>query len=589
MSKNVTVQLGTYDVAVMGAGIAGVVAAVSAAEAGARVALLSADHTFSGSSFFPGTWGLGLVGARDKADVDDFVETVCGVGRGMADPTLARALVEGVPAGIEWLEAHGVALREAGAAGQREYIPCFDHARRSWHGLERASFAAAMDRTLDEAGVDRFGRCKVLDLRLGTGQNAPDTVGSKNRPCPPDANGADITFYAQQAEQVGMVRSGAVVLATGGYGGLYDRTLTMPDVLGDAHALALACGAELVNMEFIQIMPGLVAPVGNVVFNEKTFRYAHLGCEDAGCPAGSPKDAADLDTLMPTRAEHGPFTASREDRAVDLAIAAAGECGAPVRYDLPAELPEFMRVYSDWFEREFGRNPKEGVRIAPYAHAANGGILVDKRARTGVPGLFACGECTGGMHGADRIGGLASANALVFGLAAGQEAALWAEEHPVETAGDATPARTEFRASRRADEALAQLRHTMGEHCLIVRTAEGLESAQAAIAQLKALIEDSLEPLDADAEHAGVEYAGARPTEAEQPDEQRRPLAARDHAQTVRAFHALTTAEAAVAAMSARTESRGAHFREDAPAEDPGQARPLRVRLKNGHAVAQPA
>ncbi len=122
-----------------------------------------------------------------------------------------------------------------------------------------------------------------------------------------------------------------------------------------------------------------------------------------------------------------------------------------------------------------------------------------------------------------------------------------------------------------------------------MRTAEGLESAQAAIAQLKALIEDSLEPLDADAEHAGVEYAGARPTEAEQPDEQRRPLTARDHAQTVRAFHALTTAEAAVAAMSARTESRGAHFREDAPAEDPGQARPLRVRLKNGHAVAQPA
>lgn len=589
MSKNVTVQLGTYDVAVVGAGIAGVVAAVSAAEAGARTALLSAGHTFSGSSFFPGTWGLGLVGARDEADVDNFVETICEVGRGMADPELARALVEGVPAGIEWLEAHGVALREAGAAGQREYIPCFDHAQRSWHGLERASFAAAMDRALDETGVDRFGCCEVLDLRLGTGQNGPDTEGSQNRPCPPDANGADITFYAQEAEQVGMVRSGAVVLATGGYGGLYDRTLTMPDVLGDAHALALACGAELVNMEFIQIMPGLVAPVENVVFNEKTFRYAHLSCEDAGCLTGRPGDATDLDALMPARAGHGPFTASREDRAVDLAIAVAGKRGVPVRYELPAELPEFMRVYSDWFKQEFGRDPKDGVRIAPYAHAANGGILVDERARTGVPGLFACGECTGGMHGADRIGGLASANALVFGLAAGREAALWAEEHPVDAVEDATPAHTEFRASRLADEALARLRRTMGKHCLVVRTAEGLESAQATIAQLRALIKDSFEPLDADMEHTGVEHVGTEHTEPGQPDKQRRPLTVRDHAQTVRALHALATAEAAVAAMSTRTESRGAHFRAEAHTEDPGQARPLRVRLENGHAVARPA
>ena len=480
-----------FDVLVVGAGIAGCEAALAAAASGASVALASAGATFSGSSFFPGTWGLGLVGPDGEKDEDDLVGAILEVGRGMALPGLARALARGVGPAVARLRQRGVRLLEADNPDERDFIPCFDRAHRSWHGLGRAAYRAATGEAL---------------LRDGRGE----------------------------ARELG---AGAVVLATGGFGGLFSRTLTMPDVLGTAAAVALRHGGGLVNAEFIQIMPGLVEPVRDVVFNERTFRYARV--EGLG--------AAGAERLLDSRGGHGPFTASLPDRAVDLAVAAAGPRGAAVFYDLPARLPEFMQTYFSWFEGTFGRRPDEGVRIAPYAHASNGGILVDERGATGVPGLFACGEATGGMHGADRIGGLSSANGLVFGHAAGLAAAEWAAGR---TCGEDEEGRPPRITPEREGEALLALRRAMGERCLLGRTGEGLRET------LRLL--DELDERNA--------LAGSS-----------------------RVANATLSARALATAMLARTESRGAHFRADFPEEDPAQARPLVVRLgADGRPVAGP-
>ena len=510
-----TVETNACDVLVIGAGIAGCEAALSAAEAGARVALASAGETFSGSSFFPGTWGLGLVGPDGPADEDDLVRAICEVGRGVARCELARTLVSGIAPAVGRLEARGVRLRAAARPGERDFIPCFDRKVRCWHGLERASYRAATDAALDAAGVARLPGLELLDL-----------VEKDERVC-----GA--LFAEPRAGVTRAVGAGTVVLATGGFGGLFSRTLTMPDVLGTAAAVALRHGARLVNVEFIQIMPGLVEPVRGVVFNERTFRYARV--EGLDVPSAA--------TLLDERGGHGPFTASLPDRVVDFAIAAAGPRGAAVSYDMPDELPEFMQTYFDWFKGAFGRRPDEGVRIAPYAHASNGGILVDARGSTGVPGLFACGEATGGMHGADRIGGLSSANALVFGWTAGRAAAAHAQ--------NVTKGQSLRNISRREDLlALNALRRAMDEHCLLGRTAEGLQALVRLLDEL-------------DEKNAQLESA--------------------------RLANATLSARALATAMLARTESRGAHHRADFPEEDPAQARPLVVRLDaDGRPVAEP-
>ena len=395
------------DVLVIGAGIAGTTAAHAAAARGARVAIACSGALFSGASFYASTWGLGLVGPRDEGDVDDFVATILEVGGGVCDELLARTLAEGVAGVVERLERLGVELLVPERPEEREYIPCFDHAPRSWRGLGRDSYRHAMEAALREAGVHVLESRVLIDL-VHAGQKRADGIG---KPEGGEISGA--LFWNTRTRAFELVSCGAVVLATGGIAGLFERSLMGPVVDGCAHGCALRHGARLVSIEFLQFMPTIVSPRAGIVFNEKTFRYARI--EGLG-------DGAE--ELLELRSGHGPFTARLASREVDLAIARAGAEGIELVYDrLPSVLPEFVATYLGWLEEATGITPRDRLRIAHYAHAANGGIAIDADGATGVPGLFACGEATGGMHGADRIGGLSSANALVFGERAGAAAA----------------------------------------------------------------------------------------------------------------------------------------------------------------------
>lgn len=547
MPQLVTEDMGGFDVLVVGGGIAGTTAALASAEEGARTAVACAGALFGGSSFFPGTWGLGLVGPDGAGDVDDFVETIGEVGRGVACPGLTRTLVEGVEGAVGRLERRGCRLRAAVNAGEREFIPCFDRKTRSWHGLERNAYRSSTEAALEEAGCDVCAGLELMDLRRAE-------------------VGWTAIFYDRGRDAFAQARAGSVVLATGGFGGLFERTLTMPDVLGTAQAIALEQGASLVNCEFMQIMVGLVAPVEGVVFNEKTFRHSRI--EGLGRPE-----------LLGMRSGHGPFSASWGDREVDLFVARAGRGGAPLRLELPDPLPEFMRTYAEWLRDTYGITPGQELRVAHYAHAANGGIRIDGRAAVvGCPGLFACGECAGGMHGADRIGGLASASALVFGHIAGKEAAraaavikaggsvgdgprggLWRAGLPA-SASPCVARPFPCLASPSAESATRALRHAMTEHCLVERSEAGLRTTLKSIDRLRA---------DLAREASLSEDAAAV-------------------AATRRAELSLLSAEALARAMLTRRESRGAHYRSDFPAEDPAQACPLVVRYKEGRLVAAP-
>lgn len=505
------------DVLVLGCGLAGVSAAIAAARAGSRVLVAASGRRFSGSSFFPGTWGLGLVGPEDAADEDDLVDTILRVGCGVADRTLVRALVAGIEPAVGRLRGMGVRLREPARAQEREYVPCFDHKHRSWHGIERPSLREAAGRELERLGVRVLPGSGAVCLVVRDGRAAGAVL----------ATGDGLLHVAARA----------VVLATGGFGGLFRHRLCTPDVAGLGQGLALEAGCELVNMEFMQMMPGYVAPrrAYQTVFNEKTFRWARLEAPD-----GSPLLGTDLDRtrrLLDQRSGYGPFTSRLESREVDLALSrafAADEGGVRVTYDpaLAAAPPEFVRTYFSWLERERGLSMADEGRLGVFAHAANGGIRIDAQAATRVPGLFAAGEVTGGMHGADRLGGLSSANCLVFGDVAGRSAAAWGEG-----VGEPTgPAELDCVVTQNPAAALEELRRAMSAHAMVVRDEAGLGRLLGTVRRLR----DGL----------------AIPEGTPDP----RQLAA-----SLRLRAQLACAEAMASAARARHESLGSHYRSDHP------------------------
>ncbi|OUN06333.1 hypothetical protein B5G43_09210 [Flavonifractor sp. An92] len=525
----------TWDVLVAGSGIAGLSAALEAAEAGCSVLLLTSTHLFSGSSFYPGTWGLGLIGPEAPSDRADLCRSIQAVGCGMADPALVEVFVDGIAPAIEKVRDMGVKLRRAVQKDQREFIPCFDHKARDWNGLEFDCVRPVFNQRLEALGVTTLEGCEVLEL-----------VRSGSRVC---------GVVAVQDGSLRYLGCRSLVLATGGYGSLFRYHLCTGDVSGLGQALALEAGASLVNMEFMQMMPGYLSPAPKTIFNEKAFRFSHFRRGD-GAPLLPPGE--ETHRLLEERSGHGPFTSRLSDRAVDVALFRAflaDPAGVEVTYseEMRADPPEFIRTYFDWLEREKGLTAAAPVQIGIFAHAANGGVAIDAATYTGVPGLFACGEVTGGMHGADRIGGLSTANGLVFGGRAGRAAAAACVQAPLPSGHVAFEPWT----WRECAPLRRRMQNVMFRSAMVLRSEQGLTAA--------------LEELDA--------------LEAEAPREPGGTTAA--VADSRRLAGQLTTARAILRAARLRRESRGSHYREDFPAPDPAQARPIQVWLDRGVPTAQ--
>lgn len=520
------------DVLVIGAGIAGLSAALSAAAVGRRVILASSGPTFSGSSFHPGTWGLGLIGPADEQDQADLMETVLSVGRGMADPELVEVFVQTIPLGIQWLRQMGVPLRRAGNGQEREYIPCFDHKHRDWNRIDFDATREVISHHIRALEITPLPHSHLLEFVRADGRVC-GAVLSKN----------GSAFY---------VGCNALVLATGGYGGLFQYHLCTEDVAGMGQALALRAGGRLVNMEFMQIMPGFLHPAPKTVYNEKTFRFTRF--KDKRGASLFP-DTPHWKKLLEMRAAYGPFTSRLPSRQVDLRLYEAlsrNENGIEAQYvEMPeADTPEFIRTYFDWLRQAKGVTPDQPFHLGLFAHAANGGIAIDADASTGIPGLFAAGEVTGGMHGADRIGGLSTANGLVFGALAGRGASL------ISQSGSPEVYSLRGWGVHHTGTLLHDLRKLMTEHAMLQRTRQGLQTALDEVERMRTEMERY------PTEDAAAITAGRR-IEAQ-----------------------LITAEAILRAAALRRESRGSHHRGDYPEENAQQARPIEITWEDGQVRA---
>lgn len=516
------------DVLVIGCGIAGISAALAAAQEGCRVTLLCEGPVFSGSSFYPGTWGFGLIGPAGEEDEKDLEDTICLVGCGMADPILVRRLVHGIAPAISRVRAMGVKLKRADQGAEREFIPCFDHKHRDWNGILSQSAKKVFFEQLDKFGVKVIPRTQVIEL-----------VKQENRVCGAIVfDGKDFYYYSAKS----------VVLATGGYGSLFKYHLCTNDVSGMGQALALMAGCQLINMEFMQMMPGYLDKAFQTVFNEKAFRFTRMRT-----PEGEMLHWKEEERLLDMRSGYGPFTSRLDSAQIDqkiFEIFRKDERGVTVTYaeEMKRQPPEFIRTYFDWLKEAKGLTMEDEVSVGIFAHAANGGVRIDENGKTGVEGLYAAGEVTGGMHGADRIGGLSTANGLVFGDIAGRMAAEAAKRQ------ECTLSSYDFEmlAAEGCEQADGELQKLMYQNLMVVRNRKGIE-------RVLKWIEET------------------RQNTVLSPSENRKAVAC-----TRKFFARLLTAQSIAEAALFRAESRGSHFREDHAEEKPEFCVPAVVSLESG-------
>jgi len=540
------------DVLVMGAGLAGLMAAIWAARSGAKVCITSSSRICSGSSFYPGTWGLGLVGPENQEDEPDLVRTILDVGEGMADPELAACLVSGISEGIRDLTAMGVELKEAVNKGEKEFIPCFDHKNRDWHGIVKESAEKALRQELKRLDVKELPDTAITDICTEQGQ----------------VTGAWAVQRLEREYRFLHIDCRSLVIASGGLGGLFAYRLNTSDVKGMGQFLALEAGASLVNLEFMQMMPGYLQPAPKTIYNEKVFRYSCFANPETGASIFADWRKEDLKRRMEIRSTHGPFTCRIGSGEVDIRMFELFQKhpeGIRLTYqkewmEQGEKQPEFLKTYFQWLKEEKGLTVHDPVQLGIFAHASNGGIAITREGFTGVAGLYACGECTGGMHGADRIGGLSTANGLVFGKIAGCSAAGWSRK-----------------AGRAETENMRQT-EPMPERSIIPNAAALLEKLRRINFRAAMVVREESGLL------AGLEQISLIRSEAEAGKCAFRPEAAsaRDYQETRELEGALVLSELLLKAALARKESRGSHYRADYPLRDDTYGRPVRYAWSAG-------
>ena len=209
----------------------------------------------------------------------------------------------------------------------------------------------------------------------------------------------------------------ATVLATGGFAGIYPFSTNSPDIGGDGIAMAFDAGAELCDMEFIQFEPTAAVSPRRIRGKSVITTMLYEGAVMRNCRR---------ERFMDERVNKDELSLGifRE------ILSGNGTADGGVFYDMTGVDEKLLLTkYKDYFKRyaDCGIDiRKEYAEIAPAPHTALGGVVTDERCRTRVDGLFACGEVTGGLHGANRLGGNAGLETLIFGKIAGRSAAEYA-------------------------------------------------------------------------------------------------------------------------------------------------------------------
>jgi fumarate reductase (CoM/CoB) subunit A len=452
-------------VTVIGSGGAGLYAAIKAAESGSNTLLV--DKGLAGrSGATVGAGGLTAVGPwsvhEDSPDVH--YEDTLASGKYLNDRRLVRILVEHAAERVRELE-------QWGAVFDRTENGDYFLADAAGHSHARALLMG------DRVGLNiaRVLRRRASQLQVRLAEDAFVTSILVQ-----DGRVAGLTALDSRSGDLTVVSSKAVVLATGGVGQLYAITTNPVQATGDGLALALRAGAELVDMEQFQFYPaGLVFPASlkgfglgvvefSMLYNRSGERFlSRYGCEDM--------ERSSRDLLA--RSIYSEIRARRGSKH--------GGVFLDVRHLPDSDFSNFHHEYELCLERGVDLK-QDRAEVAPSAHYCMGGIRIDEKSRSTIPGLYAAGEVTGGVMGANRLNGNSLADIIVFGAIAGEEAARFAREVSLSRAPSGFIQRECERLSLilnrgsgngRALRLKREMRQIMSDHVGVIRSEDSLAKA----------------------------------------------------------------------------------------------------------------
>ncbi|MBV9162661.1 MAG: L-aspartate oxidase [Pseudonocardiales bacterium] len=518
----------TVDLAVVGTGVAGLTAALRAAELGLRVVAVTKTTVEDGNTrWAQGGVAVVLPGTGDS--VEAHVADTLAAGAGLCDEVAVRAILAAGPAAVSVLRARGAVFD--GSAGELERTREGGH--RAFRVIHAAGDATGAEIERALAGATRGGQLPLLEGRSVTDVLRDDTGRV--------AGLALLGDYLGDGWGAGVLRTRAVLLATGGLGQLYAVSTNVDGATGDGLALALRAGAMTADLEFVQFHP-TVLHVGPGSRGRQPLVTEAIRGEGAVLLdiTGSPvmTGVHPLGALAPRDVVAAAITSRMAQTGTDHVLLDATHLGAAVlRRRFPTVHAACMAL---------GVDPARApIPVAPAAHYQCGGVVTDTSGRTTVPGLYAAGEVARtGLHGANRL----ASNSLLEGLVMGARAA---EAVAADLAVSQRPGPPLPPCERRPVAARDAVQRSMSAHAGIGRDAAGLAAASAvARATLRRL------RTPRDAENAGLTLAAA----------------------------------AVLAAASARTESRGCHLRTDHPRTAARWRRSITVVLDDAGApvVAQP-
>ncbi|MBQ6819760.1 MAG: FAD-binding protein [Clostridium sp.] len=517
------------DVFIIGAGIAGVMAAIQASKNGSKVIISSSVNILSGSSFYPGTWGFGMISPEHNDDIEDFINTIIKVGCDVVDKELVKTFVENINKSKEYLKGLGINLISPDNEDEKEFIPCFDYKKRQWNGLVSNEGKEIFKKLLDNENIIKYPFSEVIDI-----VKINDEIKG--------------VVLIRDNKNIEFISCKSIVIASGGLGNLFKYSLNTADVIGSMQAIALKKGCNLTNLEFMQMMPGFISPSYKTIFNEKTFKYiqaTNSNGEDIF------RNIEYIEEKLDLRSTYGPFTSRLSSREIDYAIFnefLKNEKGVQIKYkkELKNNSPEFIKVYFKWLKENKHLTMDDDINIGVFFHAANGGIYINSKAETGINGLYAAGECTGGMHGADRIGGLSTANALVFGIIAGNNASSYVKNNTHDRIEEIEFEIFEIEESKNL---INKIKDIMFNNAMIEKEGSKLRKAILELDNIKENIK-----LKEKVDYSNVKYS-------------------------FRLLNYLLLSKAILLAIDMRKESRGSHYRSDYPSIDNNMNKKINIKF----------